>query len=97
MTLAQQVVLKSIALKRHEDFHGLTKSFEILWEWFWHWTSKVRSAFEAVAVICYYKIEAEEPLWDVLVADVLKQDPDSDSQSDTKDMVISNGGSDGDE
>ena len=75
----------------------MTKSFQILREQFRHGTGKVGSAFEAVAVICQYKIEAEEPLWDVLVEDVLKEDPDSDSDSDMEDMPVSDGESDGDE
>jgi len=75
----------------------MTKSFWILWEWFRYWTSKVTSTFEAAAVICQYKIEALEPLWDVPSENVLKQDSDSDTESDIKDMVVSNGESDEDE
>ena len=32
---------------------------------------KVGRAFEEVAVICQYKIAAEEPLFDVLIEDVI--------------------------
>ena len=52
------------------------KKNQILLERFRQETGKVGSAFEAVAVICQYKIEAEEPLWDVLVEDFLKEDLD---------------------
>lgn len=90
-------LFKSRALKRHEGFNGMTKSFQILRERFRHGTGKVGRAFEAVAVICQYKIEAEEPLWDVLVEDVLKEDSDSDSDSDMEDMPVSDGESDEDE
>ena len=75
----------------------MVKSFQILWEQFRHGTGKVGRAFEAVAVICQYKIEAEEPLWDVLVEDVLKEDPDPDLDRDMDDMPVSNGESDEDE
>jgi hypothetical protein len=59
-------LFKSRALKRHEGFNGMTKSFQILRERFRHGPGKIGIAFEAVAVICQDKIEAEEPLWDVL-------------------------------
>ena len=59
-------LFKSRALKRHEGFNGMTKSFQILRERFRHGPGKIGIAFESVAVICQYKIEAEEPLWDVL-------------------------------
>jgi hypothetical protein len=80
-------LFKSRALKRHEGFNGMTKSFQILRERFRHGPGKIGRAFEAVAVICQYKIEAEEPLWDVLVEDVLKEDVEEDSDSDMEDIV----------
>jgi hypothetical protein len=80
-------LFKSRALKRHEGFNGMTKSFQILRERFRHGPGKIGIAFESVAVICQYKIEAEEPLWDVLVEDVLKEDVEEDSDSDMEDML----------
>ena len=62
----QVKLFKSRALKRHEDFNGMTKNFQILRERFRHSVKKVARAFESVAVICQYKIEREEPLFDIL-------------------------------
>jgi hypothetical protein len=75
----QVKLFKSRALKRHEGFNGMTKSFQILREQFRHGPGKTGRTFDAVAVICQYKIEAEEPLWEVLVEDVLNDKEDSDS------------------
>ena len=47
-----------------------------------------------VAVICQYTILAEEPLWDVLVEDVVKEDSASDTDSDMEDIPVSNSESD---
>ena len=66
---------KSRALKRHEAFNGMTKSFQILRQAFRHNVEeKIGIAFEAVAVICQYKIEVEEPLYDILIEDVFKEE-----------------------
>ena len=62
---------KSRALHRHEDFNGMTKTFRILSGRFRHGVGKIARAFESVAVICQYKIEADEPLYDVLVEDIV--------------------------
>ena len=72
--------VKSMALKQHKAFNGMTKSFQILWQAFRHDVWKIGIAFEAVAVICQYKIEAEEPLYDILIEDVFKEEEDSDSK-----------------
>jgi hypothetical protein len=80
-------LFKSRALKRHEGFNGMTKSFQILRERLRHGPGKIGIAFKVVAVICQYKIEAEEPLWDVLVEDVLDEDVEEDSDSDMEDML----------
>jgi hypothetical protein len=88
----QVKLFKSRALKRHEGFNGITKSFQILRERFQHGPGKIGRAFDAVAVICQYKIEAEEPLWEVLVEDVLNGKEDSDSgQAD----IVTDGEDDG--
>ena len=67
---------KSRALKSHEDYNGMCKTFKILSGRFRHGVQKIASAFESVAVICEYKIEADEPLFDVLVEDVVLGGPD---------------------
>ena len=74
-------LFKSRALKQHKAFNGMTKSFGIIQTRFRHGSFKVGIAFEAVCVICQYKIESEEPLFDVLIQDVLnasEEDLDSD-------------------
>ena len=62
---------KSRALKQHKDFNGMTKTFKILSGRFRHGVGKIAAAFESVAVICQYKIERDEPLFDVLIEDVV--------------------------
>jgi len=81
----QVKLFKSRALKRHEDFNGMTKTFKILQGPFRHGTIKIARAFEAVSVICQYKIERDEPLFDVLIDDVLNGN-DEDSDSDMEDI-----------
>jgi hypothetical protein len=61
---------KSRALKRHESFNKLIKDFEITLQRFRHSDECFGSAFEAVSVICQYKIEEEVPLFDVLIQSV---------------------------
>ena len=58
---------KSRALKRHEKFNGMMKEFECLKGRFRHSVDQFKTCFEAVAVVCQYKIETESPLWDILV------------------------------
>ena len=48
----------------------MTKSFNILRYRFRHGVGKIARAFESVAV-CQYKIEADEPLYDVFIEDVV--------------------------
>ena len=62
---------KSRALKRHESFNGMTKTFQSLSGRFRHPVDKFPIVFEAICVICQYKIESEEPLFDILIEDVL--------------------------
>ena len=71
---------KSRALKRHEDFNGMTKTFNILQHRFRHGVDKIAKAFESVAVICQYKVESDEPLFDVLIEDLVN--PEHDEESD---------------
>ena len=57
---------KSRALKRHERFNGLLKQFAILDGCYQHKGSeKFAACFEAVAVICQYRLELECPLYDI--------------------------------
>lgn len=69
---------KSRALCRHETFNGMTKTFDILAGRFRHDESKFPLAFEAVCVLCQYKVENELPLYDVLIEAVVNADVDSD-------------------
>lgn len=69
---------KSRALKRHENFNALIKVFEVLAGRFRHSEAKFGMAFEAVCVLCQYKLENEMPLYDILIQDVIDaQDDDS--------------------
>jgi DDE superfamily endonuclease len=65
---------KSRALERHESFNGLTKQFEILAVRFRHSLPQLKMAYEAVAILCQYKLENELPLYDILIEDVLNAD-----------------------
>ena len=58
---------KSRAQMRHEQFNGLLKEFKILYHAFRHRDmEKFRSCFEAVTVVCIYRMENGEPLFDIL-------------------------------
>jgi len=58
---------KSRAQMRHEQFNGLLKEFKVLYHAFRHRdVNKFKMCFEAVTVICIYRIENGEPLFDVL-------------------------------
>ena len=58
---------KSRALKRHETFNGMTKTYECLSGRFRHEQHLFKVCFEAICVICQYKIENESPLFEVLI------------------------------
>lgn len=58
---------KSRALKRHETFNGMTKNFDCLSVRFRHDVDSFALFFEAVCVICQYRIEHDQPLYDILV------------------------------
>jgi hypothetical protein len=60
-------MFKSRALCRHESFNGLTKVFDILSGRFRHSEKKFEKAFEAVCVLCQYKLEKELPLYDIYI------------------------------
>jgi hypothetical protein len=65
---------KSRALRRHETFNGMIKRYRVLCGQFRHGVKSVATSFEAVCVLCQYQIEFDEPLFDVLVEDVLRED-----------------------
>lgn len=60
---------KSAVQMRHEQFNGMVKEFKCMAVPFRHKPDKIRkhkSCFEAVTVICIYRMENGEPLFDVL-------------------------------
>ena len=59
-------VLKARAQMRHEQFNGMLKEFSCLDDQFRHKEAKYGDCFEAVAVICQYRMEYGEPLFDLL-------------------------------
>jgi len=63
-------MFKRRALMRHETFNGRIKEFAILNGTFRHSEAKFKSAFEAVCVLCQYKIEIENPLFDILTVEL---------------------------
>lgn len=60
-------LFKSRALKRHEKFNGMIKHFDCLKGRFRHSVDRFESCVEAVCVICQYRMEMGEPLYDVLI------------------------------
>jgi hypothetical protein len=76
---------KTRALMRHEIFNGIIKVFRILSGHFLHSIDKLSIAFEAVCVICQFKLETDVPLFDILIQQVIDKeeglDDDSDSNS----------------
>ena len=71
---------KSRALKRHKKFNGLIKNFDCLNSCFRNSQAKFKLCFEAVCVICQYQIEVDQPLFDILVEDVLRSDEENTSE-----------------
>lgn len=65
---------KSRALKRHENFNGMTKEYDCLSGRFRHGVESFARMFEAICVICQYKIEDDRPLYDVLIEDIMEED-----------------------
>lgn len=57
---------KSRAQMRHEQFNGMLKEFSSLDNQFRHSQMKFDVCFEAVCVICQYRMEHGEPLFDLL-------------------------------
>jgi hypothetical protein len=65
---------KSRALKRHENFNGMTKRFGCLKGRFRHSVKRFATCFEAICVICQYQCEMEQPLYDVLIEDIMDEE-----------------------
>ena len=57
---------KSRAQMRHEQFNGMLKEFSTLADQFRHEQEKFEVCFEAACVICQYRMEHGEPLFDIL-------------------------------
>lgn len=64
-------MFKSRALKRHEKFNGMIKTFDCLKGRFRHSVGRFEQCMESVCVICQYKVEMGEPLYDVLIESVV--------------------------
>jgi hypothetical protein len=64
---------KSRALKRHENFNGMTKRFNCIDGRFRHGPQKFAICFEAICVLCQYQMEQEQPLYDVLIQDIVDE------------------------
>ena len=64
-------LFKSRALRRHEKFNGMIKQFDCLKGRFRHSAERFAQCVEAVAVVCQYKLEMGDPLFDVLIEAVV--------------------------
>jgi hypothetical protein len=62
---------KSRALKRHEKFNGRIKTFDCLTGRFRHNRSKFEACVESVCVILQYDIELGNPLFEILIDDLM--------------------------
>jgi hypothetical protein len=58
----------------------MIKEFDCLKGRFRHSTEKFAICFEAVCILCQYKLEYSRPLFDVLVEDVFADDDDSEPE-----------------
>ena len=62
-------IFKSRTQMRHEQFNEMVKEYAVTWKPFRSTTNKIekhKSCFEAVTVICQYRLEHGEPLFDLL-------------------------------
>jgi len=65
---------KSRAQMRHEQFNGMLKEYSSLSDQFRHEQEWFEVAFEAACVICQYRMENGEPLFDLLAGIQLEAD-----------------------
>jgi len=74
-------MFKSRAQMRHEQFNGMLKEHAALDSRFRHGEAKFKVCFEAAAVVCQYRLENGEPLFDLLAGfdDVVDDDEDEES------------------
>jgi len=68
---------KARAQMRHEQFNGMLKEFSCLHECFRHREQKFAVCFDATAVICQYRMENGEPLFNLLAGISLDEESDS--------------------
>lgn len=64
-------LFKSRALKRHEKFNGMIKQFDCLKGRFRHSADRLQTCVEAACVVCQYKMEMGDPLYDILIEAVV--------------------------
>lgn len=64
---------KSRALKRHEKFNGMIKTFDCLKGRFRHSVAQFGTCFEAACVICQYQMENGKPLYNILIEDIMEE------------------------
>ena len=62
---------------RHETFNGMIKESDCLKGRFRHLIDKFAICFEAVCVLCQYKMDLQQPLFDILIDTVFDDDEDS--------------------
>ena len=80
---------KARAQMRHEQFNGMLKEFACLYDCFRHREQKFGICFEATAVICQYRLENGEPLFDLLAGISLEEEPDNDSDEEVEEDEVS--------
>ena len=61
---------KSRALKRHEKFNHMLKSYDCLAIKHRHGLDKYTIMFDAVVVMCQYQLENDRPLWNIYVGNI---------------------------
>ena len=65
---------KSRALKRHEKFNGMIKAFDCLKGRFRHSVDRFEQCMEAVCVVCQYKMDMGDRLYNVLIESLVEGD-----------------------
>ena len=65
---------KSRIQMRHEQFNGMLKEYSSLDDRFRHGMEQFKVCFEAACVICQYRMEDGEPLFDLLAGIKVKEE-----------------------
>jgi len=73
---------KSRAQMWHEQFNGMLKEFSCLDNCFRHGETKFGICFECCCVICQYRMDHDEPLFNLLAGIHFEEEPESDSSDD---------------